>query len=444
MHFERSNHRPAVPGFDVARRSQPCSGILHDWSSLMTHRSAHASLVWALALTAGCSAAVIPPPTAPLHEPSGSFEVVGRGPVTGTYTSDLWVFRGVDGRSYAYTGTWGTCDGCYGDKLYAWDVTVPTAPVLTDSVQVDARVVNDVKVNQAGTLAVITRESASSRRNGIVVLSLADPAHPVVVSEYWETLTGGVHNTFIDGDLVYAVHNGTSDLHIIDISNPAEPTQIGRWGVPAHPAKYLHDVYVSDGLAYLSYWDDGLIILDVGNGIRDGTPEEPEFVSQYQYRYEVDGFQYGNTHVAYPYTNAAGNRYVFLGDEIFPPDFEVDRLDTQPAGYIHVIDLTNLEDPREVAEYRVARAGPHNIWVEDDVMYVAYYNAGLRAVDVSGTLRGDLGGEGREIAAFATSDEQAYIADRPFTWGPQVYEGLVYASDHTSGLWIMRLERDDD
>jgi hypothetical protein len=387
---------------------------------------------------AGCSM-TLPPPTEPFPDPSGTFEVIGRGPVTETLTSDLWVFRGTDGRDYAYTGTWGACSGCYGDRLYVWDVTNPANPVMTDSVMVDARVVNDVKVNDAGTLAVITRENASSRRNGIVILGLDDPAHPEVLSEYWETLTGGVHNTFIDGDLVYAVHNGTADLHIIDVSNPGAPEQIGRWGIPAHPTKYLHDVYVEDGLAYLSYWDDGLIIIDVGNGIRDGTPERPQYVSQYRYRYEVGGQEYGNTHVAFPYTNEAGRRYVFVGDEVFPPGFEVQDLRTSPAGYIHVVDITDIERPTEEAFYLVPRAGPHNVWVEDDVLYVAYYNGGLRAVDISGTLRGDLGQQGREIAVLATSDEDAFVQERPFTWGPQVYRGLVYASDHTSGLWIARL-----
>ncbi len=390
---------------------------------------------------AGCSAAAAPTLSAPLPAPTGSFELVGRGPVAGTFTSDLWVFRGADGRDYAYTGTWCAESGCYGDRLYVWDVTTPSTPVLTDSVIVDARQVNDVKVNADATIAVITREQASNRRNGIVVLGLEDPAHPRVLSEYWETLTGGVHNTFIDGDLVYAVHNGTSDLHIIDISDRENPVQISRWGVPAHPTKYLHDVWVDDGLAYLSYWDDGLIILDVGNGIRDGTPEEPEFVSQYRYRYEVDGREYGNTHTALPYTNAAGNKYVFLTDEIFPPGFELSEREMQPAGYVHVLDMTDIENPVEVAEYRIPGAGTHNVWAEDDVLYVAYYNAGLRAVDISGELVGDLGQAGRELAALATTDAQAHIQDRPFTWGPRTHQGLVYASDHTSGLWIVRLRR---
>ncbi len=407
----------------------------------MAIRSGPLAGPFVFATLAGCAAASLPPATDPLPDASGGFEVVGRGPVTETHTSDLWVFKGVDGRNYAYVGTWGACSGCYGDRMYAWDVTDPANPVLTDSVMVDARVVNDVKVNAAGTIAVITREGASSRRDGIVVLDLSDPAHPAVASNYWETLTGGVHNTFIDGDIVYAVHNGTADLHIIDISDPEDPVQIGRWGIPLHPGKYLHDVYVEDGLAYLSYWDDGLIILDVGNGIRGGSPRDPEYVSQISYRYPVGGREYGNTHVAFPYTNAAGNRYVFVGDEIFPPEFDVNEVDTAPAGYIHVIDVSDIENPVEVAEYRIPRAGPHNVWVADDVMYVAYYNAGLRAVDVSGELRGDLGRGGREIGVLATTDANAFVADRPMTWGPQLFEGLIYASDHTSGLWVTRLIR---
>jgi hypothetical protein len=369
----------------------------------------------------------------------GRFEVVGRGPVTRSHTSDLWAFRGNNGRDYAYTGTWGACTGCYGDRLYVWDVTEPSNPVLTDSVKVDARVVNDVKVNEAGTVAVITREQASDRRNGIVILDLADPAHPTVATEYWEGLTGGVHNTYIDGNYVYAVHNGTSDVHIIDISDIRNPRQVGRWGISLTPNKYLHDVWVKDGLAYVSYWDDGLIILDVGNGIKGGSPQDPKFVSQFKYRTRLAGSEFGNTHVAYPYTNKAGKKYVFVGDEIFPRDFDVKQRDVQPGGYVHVVDVSDIERPVEVAKYEVPGAGVHNLWVENDTLYAAYYNAGLRAVDVSGDLRGDLRAQGREIAVLPTTDAQAFVADRPFTWGPQVYRGLVYASDHNSGLWVTRL-----
>jgi hypothetical protein len=40
---------------------------------------------------------------------------------------------------------------------------------------------------------------------------------------------------------------------------------------------------MKDGLAYLSYWNEGLVILDVGKGIKGGSPENPKFVSQFKY-----------------------------------------------------------------------------------------------------------------------------------------------------------------
>ena len=399
-------------------------------------RIAGATLVGTLGACASAGALAAPDPAT-----SGRFEVVGRGPVTRTFTTDLWVFQGVDGRDYAYTGTWGNCGSCYGDRLYVWDVTDPSRPALTDSVMVDARVVNDVKVNREGTLAVLTREGASDRRNGIVILDLSNPAHPAVRSVFTETLTGGVHNTFIDGHHVYAVNNGTSDLHVIDVSDPAAPRQVGRWGIRSLFGKYLHDVWVDDGLAYLAYWDDGLVVLDVGNGIRGGTPERPAEVSRLRYRTRVGRFEYGATHTAFPYTNRAGRRYLFVGDEIFPPELDIARQNVAPAGFVHVVDVTDVARPVETARYRVPMAGAHNLWVEDDVLYVAYYNGGLRAVDVSGELRGELRAQGREIAVLRTGDADGYVRDRAFTWGVKTHEGLLYASDFNSGLWVTRLVR---
>ncbi|NIV55724.1 MAG: hypothetical protein GWN48_09225, partial [Actinobacteria bacterium] len=300
------------------------------------------------------------------------FDLVGRGATVGHHAGDTWVWEGVDGRDYALIGTF------MHDWAKVFDVTDPSHPVLTDSLQLDARRINDVKIHPNNRIGIVTREGASDRRNGIVLLDLADPAHPTILSEYTETVTGGVHNVWILGehDLVYACHNGTSDVHIIDIADPRAPREVGRWGLDKE-SKTLHDVIVQDGYAYLSYWDDGVVILDVGAGTHGGTPEEPAFVSQYRY-------PEGNTHVAWRH-----GRYLFVGDEIFPADWDPSR-PIEARGYIHVLDMTDIENPREVARYEVPEAGAHNVWVEDDVLYVGYYQAGLRVVDVSGELRGDL------------------------------------------------------
>lgn len=351
-------------------------------------------------------------------------------------TTDLWVFEGRDGRDYAYTGTMTNA------TMYAMDVTEPANPVVTDSVTVDGRRVNDVKVNDDRTLGIITSENASNRRNGITLLDLADPAHPKIITHYTTNLTGGVHNVWFVGDLVYAVNDGTLDVHIIDVSDRAAPVEVGRWGLE-RPGRYLHDVSVVDGLAYLSYWNDGVVILDVGAGIKGGTPVAPVFVSSYKYRYDVNGETYGNTHHAFRYGD-----YLFLGDEIFGcPEC------SGPRGYVHVLDVRDIEHPVEVARYEVPEAGSHNLWVEDDRLYVAYYQAGLRIVDISGELRGDLLAQGREIASFETHEPGdgdtgeaqsgsagAFGGGGTMAWGPQPYKGHVFVSDMNSGLWIVQIE----
>jgi len=352
----------------------------------------------------------------------GKLSLVGRGPIATHHAADMWAFEGIDGRDYAYVGTFGH------DWMMAFDVTDPTQPVLTDSVQVDARRINDVKIHPNNRIAIITREGASSRRNGIVLLDLADPAHPTIMSEYTETVTGGVHNVWIRGEeeLVYAAHNGTSSMHIIDISDPLTPTEVGRWGLDKE-GKTLHDVIVQDGYAYLSYWDDGLIMLDVGAGTHGGTPTEPAFVSQFKY-------PIGNTHTAW----RAGD-YLFVGDEIFPSDWDPDQ-PIEASGYVHVIDYSDADNPHEVARYEVPEAGAHNFWVEDDLLYVGYYQGGLRVVDVSGELRGDLYRQGRELAVLKTTDAESVVPNWPMTFNAQPYKGNLFMSDFNSGLWIARFQ----
>ncbi len=357
--------------------------------------------------------------------PRRRVSLVAHGVVpSGQSTTDLWVFEGRDGRDYVYTGTYS------GNLMYAWDVTDPGNPVITDSVSFDGRRVNDVKINADASLAVVTSENASNRRNGITILDVADPAHPRQISHFTEGLTGGIHNTWIDGSLVYAVNYGTRDIRIVDVSDPVNPRMVGHWGLESDD-RFLHDITILDGLAYLSYWDDGVVILDVGNGIKGGTPTAPKKVSQFKYSYKLGPEAYGNTHHAVRYGD-----YVFLGDEIFGCAECING----PRGYVHVVDVSDLEHPKEVAYYRVPEAGVHNMWAEDDLLYIGYYQAGLRVVDISGELRGDLYRQGREVGWFMTEDPSGTTPNATNTWGAQPYKGLIYASDGNSGLWVVRLE----
>ena len=353
-------------------------------------------------------------------------ELVGHAPVRDKHTSDLWVWEGVDGRDYAVTGTW-SADG----EAYFWDVTDPANMKQIGSYKVDARTVNDVKVSADGRICVISREGASNRRNGLVILDVSNPAEVKELSAFDEGLTGGVHNVFIYQDHVYAINNSRR-YDVIDISDPAVPNRVGQFELDT-PGHSVHDVWVVDGIAYSSNWHDGVQLVDVGNGIAGGSPSNPVKIDSYAY-------PNGWNHAAFPYfSESTGKFFVIAGDEAFPNGFGVgSKKPTIPAGWLHFIDFSNPGNPEEVARFEIPGAGTHNIWIEDDTLYVGYYNAGLRVIDISGELMGDLYRQGREIAWYLPFDPDGFIANAPMTWGPQPHKGVIFLSDHSSGLWAVR------
>jgi plastocyanin len=368
-----------------------------------------------------------------------TIEVVGRAPIKDFEAAEEWIIG-----NYAYLST-------ISDKLLVYDISDPAHPKQTDSIKVDARLINDVSTTADGRILVISREGASNRKNGIAFFDTSDPAHPKPISEYTETVTGGVHSAFVDGHYVYLTDDATGSMRVIDFADVKHPKEVARWEVPSQVAttittrggdrevlgRYLHDLQVKDGLAYLAYWRDGLVILDVGKGIKGGSPEHPQLVSQLRFNHHE---LYGNgwlagTHSVFRYKN-----YVFVGDEVFPPIFDIMSRKRIPVrGIVHVVDVADINNPRKVAEYPVPEAGAHNMWVDDDIMYMGYYNGGGRIVDVSGELRGDLYRQGREIGRLWAGDPEGYRPNLPFTWGAQPHNGLIYFNDVHSGIWIVKL-----
>ncbi len=368
-------------------------------------------------------------------------ELVGHGRVKDRATSDLWVWEAPNGRDYAMTGTHSAAG-----HAYIWDVTDPEDLDIVDVVRVDARTVNDVKISEDGATAVISREGASNRRNGLVILDVSDPSTGVQkLAEYDDQLTGGVHNTFIHAGHVYALSGGRR-FDIINIEDPSVPHRVGSFALD-NPARSIHDVWVVEGIAYSANWSDGVAVIDVGGAGKGGTPQDPQLIGQFP-------FPTGWNHAVYPYRSVStGKFYIFAGDEAartgrYSPLAEIgtgtpgyDDEPTRWRGWVHILEWDeNFEaPPRLVGRYEVPEAGSHNIWIEDDVMYVAFYNGGLRVVDVSGELLGNLYRQGREIARFLPLDPEGFLPNAPQVWGAQPHKGIIYFSDRNSGLWAVKL-----
>jgi hypothetical protein len=395
------------------------------------------------AALAGRSASA--PVTVKRREIRRSATVVGSVVRSPFATTEVWVHP--NGK-VAYLGT-----TLGGDRVYTIDVSDPANPRIVDSVQANTRSINDIMTDKAGKVMVFTREGASDRKNGIVIATLDDPLHPKVVSEFTDGVTAGVHSAFIYtqpkyGTHVYLTNDGTGAIHVIDINDPAHPKQVGLWKTPrADAGRVLHDIDVQDGMLYASYWHDGLVILDVGKGIKGGSPSKPELVSQY--KYDLDslyrqvaehggpGFIRG-THTAWRHGN-----YVFVGDEVFGNESASALFAGRPTrayGRLHVVDVSDIANPKEVGYYEPEYGGVHNVWVAGDTLYVGAYNAGFKAFDISGELKGDLRAQGREIADYSTSDPKGFIPNAPMTWGAVVKDGLAYVNDLNSGLYLIRLE----
>jgi hypothetical protein len=367
-----------------------------------------------------------PPPGPP---PPGSLSlrvVAGGDNVPDRYSSDLWVHG-----NRAYTGTWGGSarGGKAGDAVKIWSLDGAGAPSLEDSIVVpEIFTVSDVEVSADGRVLMFSAELGSNE--GLYLYDLTEPSSPAFLDSV--LVPNGLHTaTFgeIDGRRYAFTARNPPDpaLEIFDVTDPGAIQPAAT--VPIPPLYGIHDTHVRDGLAFVFAWNSGVIIYDVGHGIRGGSPTSPVEVS----RLVTEG---GSTKDAAvhngwwfhnPVTGEA--RYLFVGQE-GPSIFGVEA-----TGDIHVVDVSDLANPRQVARFTLAGAGTHNFWMDEarQVLYAAYYNGGVVALDVSGTLSGDLAD--RLIDRIEPGG-----SGNTFTWGVMLANGSLYASDMLSGLWQIAVE----
>lgn len=395
--------------------------------------------------------------------PSGSDEprfgepvemaTLGLGAVPERATSELWV-RG----QYAYTGT--HAGPVAGNVIKVWNVS-GSKPVLVDSIQVpgppaaavrfhkdgeedghdeDAATpdrIGDVQVSDDGRLLVAATEGGPG---SIVIYDLADPAHPAFLTRYADQdLRAGVHTAEVarvNGKLYAFLSIDPSNalslpprLVIVDLSDPSAPQKVFSQ-VMGRP--YQHDVFVRDGILFTAMWHDGVGIWDIGGGGHGGTVANPVRLSTIV---TVSGYAHNVYWLRDPSTGT--KRWLFVGQE-------------QPIGGgqyrgdVHVVDVQDLAAPREVAFFHLEGAGSHNFSVDEGagILYAAFYNGGVRALDVRGDLsacsaaeqaadgRCDLSLMHREAGRGLDREDRAVMI-----WGVHYQDGKLYASDIRNGLW---------
>lgn len=100
---------------------------------------------------------------------------------------------------------------------------------------------------------------------GMEIFDVTDPAAPVSLGTktYTRAFT---HNLWPneDGTVLFSTdENNDGHLRIWDISDPADIQQIGEY--QANPAAIIHNVEVVGNLAYISYYTEGMKVVDVSD-----------------------------------------------------------------------------------------------------------------------------------------------------------------------------------
>jgi hypothetical protein len=359
---------------------------------------------------------------------SHDLTIFGAGRVSDRYTGEVWVQGNV-----AYTTTWGF-RSAPGNAVKIWDV-LGEVPVLVDSLIVpNASTLGDIQASDDGQLLVVATEFSPG---SIMIYSLANPVKPQLITRYTTALTDpGVHTAEVQrvNGRLYAFlcidpsSVSPARLVIVDLTDPAAPTQVFT-AVMGSP--YVHDVFVRDGILITALWNQGITIWDIG-GVGGGTVANPVALGSV---ITVGG----QAHNVWWFHNAVTGekRYAFVGEEGHG------AIGVSASGDIHVVDVSNFASPREVAFFHVDGAGTHNFSVDENrgILYAAYYNGGVRAIDISGDLsscadadrspdgRCDLAKMNRELAHGPNGMGPVYI------WGVQLVGLRVYASDMLNGIW---------
>jgi hypothetical protein len=284
---------------------------------------------------------------------SANLNVVGQlsapdmGIPGGENVTDVWAYG-----NYAYLGTFDdiVCSLDF-TGVHIVDIADPANPSKVGFIPAKPGTRNnDVKVAHletphfSGEILVASNEPCDSPflprlqanglggppgQGGVAIWDVTNPTKPRALKQNF--LGFPVHNTYIyqQGENAYMLvvdDVNIQDLTIVDVTKPQSPSVIAVTGQLDWPddidaefgdtaGTFLHDVWVQENggqfIAYLAYWDAGLVMLDVTD------PANPVFLgdSVYGVPDPLSGeFPAGDGHVVVP--NADGTR-ALLGDEDF-------------------------------------------------------------------------------------------------------------------------------
>ncbi|MGE0548409.1 MAG: LVIVD repeat-containing protein [Kofleriaceae bacterium] len=300
---------------------------------------------------------------------------------------------------------------------------------------------------------------AGGEVENLKLFDITDRRAPVWISTYPITgttmfLPRSPHEFFLWRDatkvLVYVTAPPSKpSLEVVDITNPAAPTQVVQWDISEAGAirkgsdDILHSIAISDDgtRAYLSHQLGGLLVADTSQlpAITLVTPPSAAL------HWDPPG-----TLGPHSAVRAPGRDVLVATEEIYPMPFGTGC----PWGHMRMVDISNPAAPSVIGEYKVPEndgslcSNPndritytaHNATVTHDVALITWYAAGLQVVDISDPTKPVRLTELRPEPLPSVAVEDPGVGGVPIEmWSyPVIQNGLIYVVDVRNGLYILR------
>ncbi|MEI7711385.1 MAG: hypothetical protein WCI94_08125 [Rhodospirillales bacterium] len=287
---------------------------------------------------------------------------------------------------------------------------------------------------------------------GMRVYDISDPANPRAIG-FMEVQGLGLHRIWWTGGryaYASALLDGFIDhiFIVIDMADPTKPVECGRWWIsgmnlaagetPHWKGRWaLHHAVVEDDIAYASWRDGGLTILDVS----DKT--EPKLLSHKVWSPPFGG----GTHSALPLHD---RNLLVVADEATM------NIDQSQIKHTWVFDIRDKTNPISISTFPSpsdrdyvamgGQFGPHNLhenrpgsFQSSTTVFATWQSAGVRVFDIANPYRPE------EIGYFVPP--QPTVWREPMRGRAKIRhtadlfvskEGLIYATDYDAGLYILQ------
>lgn len=287
---------------------------------------------------------------------------------------------------------------------------------------------------------------------GMRVYDISNPASPRPIG-FMEVEGLGLHRIWwVGGRYAYAsaLLDGYTDhiLIVIDMADPTKPQEVGRWWLPGMHAGggetpswtgrwALHHAVVEDDIAYASWRDGGLTILDVAD------KSAPRLIA---HRNWCPPFG-GGTHSALPLHDR---------DLLVVADEATMNIDQEQMKRTWVFDIRVKENPVSISTFPTpseqdyvamgGQFGPHNLhenrpgsFQSSTTIFATWQSAGVRVFDITDP--------------FHPRETGHFVPPQPTRWMEPMRgrakmrhsadlfvssDGLIYLTDYDAGLYILQ------